>query len=107
MAILDTTVLFTASLEFNLPDLLFPWERKRAVYYNNPHATGGDRKGQEKRQPIEVYYKNVLQGEEMSKTWFKTAVYIDSCSDVSYVQHCPPSETYKYTHTYMEAFPTS
>ena len=45
LAILDTRVLFTASLEFNLPDLLFPWERKRAVYSNNTHTTEGDDKG--------------------------------------------------------------
>jgi hypothetical protein len=49
LAILDTRVLFTASLEFNLPDLLFPWEKKRAVYSNNPHTTEGARKEHKNR----------------------------------------------------------
>ena len=41
--------LFTASLEFNLPDLLFSWVRKRAACNNNPHTSKGDRTGQKKR----------------------------------------------------------
>lgn len=82
LAILDTRVLFTASLEFNLPDLLFPWEKKRAVYSNNPHTTEGDRKGHKKQNQLKFTNIYVLQEKEMARTHFERAVYIDSCPNI-------------------------
>lgn len=43
--LLDTMVLFSVPLEFNLKDLLFSWEKRGAVYRNPLHATAGDHGG--------------------------------------------------------------